>query len=122
MKAKRLTILMLSVVMLFMFTSIASANTYLNQTDIRTGQGSLKVSGYVYVTGGGGVVIAEVYRTVNGVDEYVKMGSNVLSPPSGGSGTVSFNFTITDLPQDTYKIKYSYGGNLSSLTINSYFL
>jgi len=121
MKVKRLTILMLSAVMLFMFTSIASATTYLNQTDIRTGQGSLKVSGYVYVTGGG-VVIAQVYRTVNGVDEYVKMGSNVLSPPSGGSGTVSFNFTITELPQDTYKIKYSYGGNLSSLTINSYFL
>ncbi|OAB32716.1 hypothetical protein PMSD_17250 [Paenibacillus macquariensis subsp. defensor] len=97
MKVKRLTILMLTAVMLFMFTSIASATTYL-KTDIRTGQGSLKVSGYVYVTGGGGVVMAKVYRTVNGVDEFVKMGSNVLSPPSGGKGTVSFNFTINDLP------------------------
>ncbi|MBH5318708.1 hypothetical protein I6N90_12955 [Paenibacillus sp. GSMTC-2017] len=122
MKAKRLSILLLTAVMLFIFATSASATTNLNQTDTRTGQGSLKVSGYVYVNGGGGVVIAKVYRTVNGVEEYVKMGSRVLSPPSSGSGTVSFDFTITGLPQDTYKIKYSYGGNLSSLTINSYFI
>ncbi|GKU76459.1 hypothetical protein L3i20_v208560 [Paenibacillus sp. L3-i20] len=36
-----------------------------------------------------------------------------------GSGTKSFNISFSGLSQDTNKVRYSYGGPLSSMTITS---
>jgi len=114
---KKLTILLITAVMLFLVAATANAaNTVINRKDIVTGQGSLKVSGYLYAkTKGGGVIVADVYREVNGTEQHVAKGSRLIDP-GNGPRTVKFDFSIDGLPQDTYIVRYSYGGNLSSIT------
>jgi hypothetical protein len=117
MKANKLTIFLLTAVMLFLFSSAASADTVISRTDTVTGSGTLNVSGYVYVSGSSpGVVFADVYRVVGGVEQHVARGSRLMD---GGPRTASFSFGISGLPLDTYLVKYSYGGPLMDLTITS---
>ncbi|NEW07494.1 hypothetical protein GK047_15925 [Paenibacillus sp. SYP-B3998] len=117
MKAKKLMILMLAACMLFIFSTTASANTVISRTDTVTGQGTLNISGYLYVkTSGSGAIFADVYRVVNGTEQHVARGSRIIG---GGPRTASFNLSISGLSQDTYIVRYSYGGPLSSLTITS---
>ncbi|MEC0226375.1 hypothetical protein [Paenibacillus alba] len=108
---------MLTAMLLFLFSVTASANTVISRTDTVTGQGTLNISGYLYVTSSGsGAVFADVYRVVNGTEQLVARGSRVIS---GGPRTANFNISINGLAQDTYVVRYSYGGPLSSITITS---
>ncbi|WP_079410144.1 hypothetical protein [Paenibacillus ferrarius] len=108
---------MLTAMLLFLFSVTASANTIISRTDTVTGQGTLNISGYLYVkSSGSGAVFADVYRVVNGTEQHVARGSNVIS---GGPRTANFNISINGLSQDTYVVRYSYGGPLSSITITS---
>ncbi|OAB44746.1 hypothetical protein [Paenibacillus glacialis] len=119
MKVKKLTILMLTAIMLIIFSTTASANTAISRIDTVTGQGELKISGYLYVkTSSSGAIFADVYRVVNGTEQYVTRGSRTISE-GPRTANINFNFSINGLSQDTYVVRYSYGGSLSSITITS---
>ncbi|QJD84955.1 hypothetical protein [Cohnella herbarum] len=123
MKTKKLTVLMLSVIMLFMFSTAASADpTPLSSTDTITGQGTLRINGTAYFSGSPapGVIFADVYRIVNGTEQLVESSrSNIFSNPTTVSFTINFNTVFT---QGTYKIRYSYGGSLDYLSTYPQFI
>ncbi|RUS45440.1 hypothetical protein [Cohnella sp. AR92] len=122
MKSKKLVAFMLSVVMLLMFASAASADpTPLSSTDTITGQGHLTIAGTAYFSGsmGAGVIFADVYRVENGVQTLVESSrSNIFSNPTTVNYSINFNTSFT---QGTYLIKYSYGGSLSYLSSYPHF-
>ncbi|WP_028559356.1 hypothetical protein [Paenibacillus pinihumi] len=121
MKMKKLVTLMLSALMLIMFSSVVSASTPLNTTTTITGQGTLKVTGNAYFgsASAGGVIFANVYKVENGTETLIESSrSNIFSTPAFVSYTINFR---TDFPQGTYIIRYSYGGQLIDFTINASF-
>ncbi|MFC4599955.1 hypothetical protein [Cohnella hongkongensis] len=122
MKMNKLTALLLSVVLLFAFSTASSASTPLNHTDTVTGQGDILITGTAYFSNSppAGIIFADVYRIVNGVEEYVTSGrSNIYTNPSVVNYTITFNTSFT---QGTYKIRYSYAGTLADLTTYARFV
>jgi len=122
MKMKKFSVLMLSVAMLFMFATAASAGTPLSSTDTVTGQGTLLITGTAYFSGSSpaGVIFADVYRVENGTETLVESSrSNIFSNPTTVSYSIPFN---TVFAQGTYKIRYSYGGSLDYLSTYARFV
>lgn len=121
MKSKKLAVLLLSVVMLFAFSTASSANT-LNHTDTVTGQGDLLITGTAFFGNGStvGIVFANVYRVVNGVEEFVTSSrTNIYTNPTVENYSITFNTSFT---QGTYIIRYSYAGTLDYLTTYARFV
>lgn len=122
MKLKKVAILLMTVVMLFMTSAVASASVPLNHTDTVTGQGTLIITGSAYFSGSpaAGVIFADVYQVTGGTEVLVESSrSNIFSNPNVVSYTINFN---TNFSQGTYIIRYSHSGSLADLTTYARFL
>lgn len=122
MKLKKVAFLLMTVVMLFMTSAVASASVPLNHTDTVTGQGTLKITGSAYFSGNpaAGVVFADVYRVTGGTEVLVESSrTNIYTNPTVVSYTINFN---TNFTQGTYIIRYSHSGSLADLTTYARFL